>query len=401
MIAQLIPAAMSPILTRIYSPLEIGQFTSFFAISVIIGTVINLRYDFSILSAGSDSEIFSLGKLSIATATILTALLLIVAFPAMTILKSTTIVQFPIGWLVAVPLLVFIIGINNTLQQINTRLGRYSTLTRSYILKSVTSSTSQPTLGLLGFNALGLVFGLMVAEAIGTLALLKGLTTRLSLRAHQLRELLPLAKRYKKFPLISTWSALINALSQNSPIIIIAALFHGKEAGLYAIVYRILSLPISMLGNALSKIYSEEAADEKAKTTKATQAFKKTILLALAIALPLFIIIFLSIEKLIPIVFGEEWTEAGKLAILLIPLLCSRFVAFTISTTNSIFERQSLELFWNISLIAIIACCTFLSATNEWSFHSFTKAYSYSTAAHYLILIGISWSVVRKEKGDF
>ena len=48
-IAQAIPIAISPILTRIYTPEDFGIFALFIAITTIFGTIANGRYELAIM----------------------------------------------------------------------------------------------------------------------------------------------------------------------------------------------------------------------------------------------------------------------------------------------------------------------------------------------------------------
>ena len=53
-IAQAIPIAISPILTRIYTPEDFGIFAIFLAITLIIGSIANGRYELAIMIPKKD-----------------------------------------------------------------------------------------------------------------------------------------------------------------------------------------------------------------------------------------------------------------------------------------------------------------------------------------------------------
>ena len=55
-IAQAIPIAISPILTRIYKPEDFGVFALFLAISSILATVVNGRYELAIMLPKKDED---------------------------------------------------------------------------------------------------------------------------------------------------------------------------------------------------------------------------------------------------------------------------------------------------------------------------------------------------------
>ena len=63
-IAQAIPIAITPILTRIYTPEDFGVFALFIAIASIFGTIVNGRYELAIMLTRKDEDainIFALG----------------------------------------------------------------------------------------------------------------------------------------------------------------------------------------------------------------------------------------------------------------------------------------------------------------------------------------------------
>ena len=67
-IAQAIPIAISPILTRIYSPEDFGMLALFLALFSILSTIATGRYELAIMSPESDDEAKDIVFLSILVA---------------------------------------------------------------------------------------------------------------------------------------------------------------------------------------------------------------------------------------------------------------------------------------------------------------------------------------------
>ena len=63
-IAQAIPIAISPILTRLYSPEEFGLFALFLAIVSIFGVVATMRYEMAIVQPEKSEDAINLVFLS-------------------------------------------------------------------------------------------------------------------------------------------------------------------------------------------------------------------------------------------------------------------------------------------------------------------------------------------------
>ncbi|SVD81723.1 uncharacterized protein METZ01_LOCUS434577, partial [marine metagenome] len=64
-IAQAIPIAISPILTRIYTPEDFGVLALFISITTILGTIANGRYELAIVLPKRDNNALELTALSI------------------------------------------------------------------------------------------------------------------------------------------------------------------------------------------------------------------------------------------------------------------------------------------------------------------------------------------------
>jgi len=80
-IAQALPIAISPILTRIYTPEDFGVFALFISISAIFAAIVNGKYELAIVVPEKDEDAYNIAALSLLIATgISVVLLLIVIF---------------------------------------------------------------------------------------------------------------------------------------------------------------------------------------------------------------------------------------------------------------------------------------------------------------------------------
>ena len=64
-VAQAIPVAISPILTRIYSPEEFGFFALFISISSIFGAIVNGRYEMAIMLPDKEEDAINIAALGL------------------------------------------------------------------------------------------------------------------------------------------------------------------------------------------------------------------------------------------------------------------------------------------------------------------------------------------------
>ena len=120
-IAQAIPIAITPILTRIYTPEDFGVFTFFLAITAVFGSIANGKYEVAIMLPKKDEDainIFALGFI-ISSAISFFLLVLVLLFNKYFVNLSG---NEEIGiWLYFLPITVFLSGLWNNLNFFNNR----------------------------------------------------------------------------------------------------------------------------------------------------------------------------------------------------------------------------------------------------------------------------------------
>ena len=57
-------------------------------------------------------------------------------------------------------------------------------------------------------------------------------------------------------------------------------------------------------------------------------------------------------EDLFAFVFGEPWRIAGEYAQIVIPFFFAQFIISSISSTETIMEKQNIDLLFNIAILA-------------------------------------------------
>ncbi len=353
-IAQAIPVAISPILTRIYTPEDFGVFALFVAITSIFGSIANARYELAIMLPKKDEDAINIFALGFIIATTISLLLLILVG-----MFNTYFVKLlgheSIGiWLYFIPLSVFLIGLFNVLNYFNNRKKQYKDLAKATIIKSIVNAIVQLSMGFMKSGASGLISGQLLSQIFANTKLLKNITKDKRLISSISKvKMIALAKRYKDFPKFSMWAILANSLSQNLTNILISSFYSVTTLGLYSLVQRILGIPSSIIGGAIGQVFFQEAADEKQKTGSAINSFNSTVKKLVIVGLPIFGILYFVVEDLFAFVFGEEWRIAGTYAQIVIPLFFIRFVSSTVSVVLSVFEKQRNELLINFFLIAI------------------------------------------------
>ena len=351
-IAQAIPLAISPILTRIYTPEDFGVFALFIAIFSIFASIANGRYEMAIMLPKKDEDAINIFILGLFLTTSLSLFLLLVI-----ILFNSNIVSVlnneAIGvWLYFIPFTVFITGVFNALNFFNNRRKKYKDIANAIVIKSVVLSVFQLAIGFLKSGAMGLILGHLIAQFFANMRLLKNIVEdkKLLLSINK-KKVMILAKKYKNFPKFSLPAILASVLSNHLTNILISSLFTVVTLGFYSLVLKVLDMPSSLIAKSIGQVFFQEATIQKNETGIANIIFVSTMKKLFLIGFPIFLILFLVSEELFVIVFGEDWKVAGEYAKIVMPLFFIRFVVTTLSATYDIFAHLKVEFIWQLVLL--------------------------------------------------
>mgnify|MGYP002831781754 CR=1 FL=1 len=351
-IAQAIPIAISPILTRIYTPEDFGLFALFLAITNIIGSVANGRYELAIMLPEKDEDAINTAALGFIISSILSILILIsvIFFNEFFV---NLIGNEEIGfWLYFVPITVFLLGLWNVLNYYNNRKKNYKDLRNAHIIRSIVLASTHLIIGFMKSGVTGLISGEIFSKLSANSRLLKNiLTDKLLISKITKRKMINMAKRYKNFPMISLPSSFTTELYSNLFSVLLSSLYNVALLGHYYMAQRVLGLPSALLGVSIGQVFFQSAVKEKEKTGQARIIFKSTVKKLFLIALPFFVALFFIVEDLFAFVFGENWRVAGTYSQILIPIFFVRLLATPVSMINTVFERQIYGLYISIILL--------------------------------------------------
>lgn len=383
-IAQAIPIAISPILTRIYTPEDFGVFALFFAITAIFGSIANGRYELAIMLPKKDEDainIFALGFIITVAISILLLILVIEFHDYFLSLLSNEEIGI---WLYFVPITVFFTGVWNILNYFNNRKKQYKDIAKATIIKSIILAIVQLSVGFIKQGAAGLISGQILSQMFANMQLIKNiLKDKILVSQISKTKMIALARRYKNFPKYSMWAILANTLSQHLINILISAFYSVATLGFYSLVQKVLAMPTALIGSSIGQVFFQQATKEKVKTGRVVKAFSSTLKKLIIIGLPSFGILFFIIEDLFAFAFGEDWRVAGTYAQIVIPLFFIRFVSATLSIVLVIFEKQKIELIINILLIITSLCVVIFMST----FKEFLIVYTLTLGFNYIVFL--------------
>lgn len=345
--AQILTILATPILTRLYGPEDFGLSALFLSITGIIGIIICLRYELSIMLPKSDEEAANLLGLSFVIA--LTLSIITIPFiwfgkhSIQNILKAPQLGTYL--WLV--PLFIFVSGIFLALEYWNSRTKHYKRLSVAKVVRSIAVTGTQIGAGFSGYATGGsLISASLVGQSVSTLILGSQIWKNdksLFLRSISLKKILEVLKRYRKFPLVDSWSALLNTISWQMPIFLLSYFFSPVVVGFYSLGFRLLQLPMSFIGSSISQVFFQRASE--AKTEGTLSSLVENVFRSLVI-IGMFPILTMAIvgSDVFSVIFGEVWTEAGVFTQILSIWAFVWFISSPLSTLWIVFEEQEFGL---------------------------------------------------------
>lgn len=385
-----------PILTRLYSPADFNVLAVFSSLLSIVAVAACLRFDIAIPMPKGDGEAFNLLTLAIGCAvfvSLLSAAVVLVVPSGLAYMLGRLDVE-PYLWLL--PFGIFMAGAYSALQNWFVRERAFPLIARSRVIQSAASAGSQ--IGGAGFGVAptGLIFGYLLntGSACVILGYRLGRQTHFKQFVGELSgsSLKEAWKAYSRFPKFSTWEALANSAAIQLPVILIAAVAAGPEAGYLLLAMSVIQAPMSLFGTAIGQVYLSRAPEAHREgrlggfTVEVIGGLIKTgvgPLLAIGVLSPL----------VFELIFGEGWGRAGWLVAWMTPWFIIQFLASPVSMAIHVTGHQRAALL--LQLFGLVLRVSAVLAAAQMSGTPVSEAYAVSGALFYLVYF---WLAMRCAK---
>ena len=310
--AAVISVAAYPMLAWVYSPADMGILAVIGTATAVMGTLMSLRYEMALPTAGKENEAAAILALSLGLLCATTGLLAIILWllPATLLSLAGPVAHYRFF----LPFAVFGTGLYSLILVEATRRARYTDIARTRIYQAVTGPGMQLVLGMLGTGTVGLLIGLVIGSASGTL----GLVLKLGLVARgapiyrtTMADVRAVALRHRRFPLFTSWSALLTGVAGNMVNLSFTMLYGPTIGGYLYLGDRVLTRPLQLLTMSVAQVFLggagwtvRESPGDLRKLVRniAVKQFMITVAwIGSVIACAPFVV---------PIVFGAKWAPA-------------------------------------------------------------------------------------------
>lgn len=386
---QLILFISSLVIARLFSPLELGSFTTLSALAAILAVVASGRFELAIPIPADHSSGIALGKLAL-TASLLCSLTLAVVTVAIDGSPTPEWLDPAFAHYWAVPALTFSLAAFQIGNQLAVRAEQYRSLAIRSLAYPAVAGGLQVVAGL-GNSGEG---GLVAAVAIGQLAafVVTWLPSHRSLQrkaASQYIDLswLTLSKKYWTFPVLLSPSGALNVLCSQSPLLIVAALYGLSQAGQYGLAMKLLAVPVALMGQAVGYVYTGEISRARREGHRAASELYKIASQRLSlVGLALLIGLAIGAPSGIPLLLGSRWADAGIFAQLMSLGLAAQLLAAPLSQTMTIAGRQWGQLAIDAWRLCLLVGCAMAAHRLEWGASATVAAISMASALGYILM---------------
>lgn len=351
-IGQAITVAISPLLTRLYSPESFGKFGIYLSIVAILGVLGTMRFERGIVVARSAREQRSLLALIVIIAASVggsVALLsLVIPWDGGQTDNAYIGVLQNWGWIIG--LAVTLTGLEIAFRHLALKRDIVGVMAASRVGHSCVQGGSQAALGAGGWSsglALGAIFSLTfrVSWLAGALSRDLRLTYRRSLR-----DILGALRRNKEFPKYMILASLCTALIGQSLMVMGGALASAAIVGQLYLAHRMMVLPMGLLTRSITDVNFKELSELDVSLVR--RLYLSRVRRLILWGTPPFIAAFLLSPFAYTLIFGDEWQSAGRFAQLLVPGL---WVQFAISPFGPTFWVLKLNrLFLGLSIVRLV-----------------------------------------------
>jgi O-antigen/teichoic acid export membrane protein len=397
-VARIIGVVSIPIITRLYSPADMGVLSAFISLTGVLLAFTSLRYSVVIPLPRTLGYALNSSVLCLIILSVVSALLFTITFffsPAIFLLLNLAALN---DYWYLLPISVFLFGLAEILNIWAVRYKKFKLLSTANVFQSSIGSLSKIIFGLLSVNPIGLIMGQILVQAGCVITLFKFYFSKYNKKKISVKRMIFIARYYIDIPKFRLPSQVLLSLSINMPVLFFSSYFGIEVTGQVGLALMVLSLPISMIGQTVGQAFYGEIANVGRKNPRQIQkiskdVFKKILLISL---LP-FIVLGIFGEDLFKLVFGPEWAAAGQYSRIMSLYIVANLVSSPLVNVLNIYARNSFYLWINLSRFLLLIGVFSASIVFEFSVIKTLLFYSILLSAHYVFITSLIFKVLKEE----
>lgn len=368
-IGQAIVVVTTPLLTRLYSPAEMGKLGLFIAFISVATLAVTLRFELAIPAAPDDAAANRLLALSVLFALPLSLLGSICLWWMVRYnVLSFSLLPLWVAWAVFPAL--SSMGLFAALRYWLVRQRSFRGIGKVMMLQGAGRATVPLAFGFAGLTSAGLIVGEIVGRMVGVGEMMRASAGSLregwrSITAASLRQE---ARRHWKFPAIVLPSSLVDVTALALPAPLFAHYYGDASAGLFLLVQRLTFLPASLISASIADVFHVRAADSAGSSETLTHALYATVRGLAKYG----VVVLLPAAILSPwvfgFIFGGKWADAGLLVSIIAPWAFASLVVSPVSRLLVVAHRNEWKLLYDVLSLTAVSAAVYSAYRLGWSF---------------------------------
>lgn len=350
--AQFITFVSFIILARIYSTSDFGLFAVLMSLATLGSTFLTFRYEVAIILENNNCYKNILIKY-LFLISIVTCIFVGLMFPfARTFFNENLLDKIDSVGLLQILILMLILSWINIQKNIALDMDKYNIISTAPIFQSIIFFLLSIILISI-FDSRSMLYA-SVCSALATSAIYF-FTLKINSNfktTNEISKIKLIFGKYKDLAIYGTPSVVIDNIIFHLPILWFAIIYDEETVGLYSMVVRVASAPLSVFANSIGQVHFKTYAAGMLAGDNMMFYLAKVALITFMIGLiPTMLFLFYG-EQLFIITFGQQWQSAG---IMLEILAIALFVKFIASTLSPIFSASNRMLeFFVLKCISLI-----------------------------------------------
>lgn len=390
LLAQVLPFMAAPVMTRLYAPSDYGGVTLFTSAVGILVAFATFRLDWIVASSVGlrRARIFMLTG---SVLTIAVCLVLGVASPFFGTVVAQTFdgpASNQLPWLL--PLAVLLSSSNLLLVAWCVRSAKLSSVGHGRILAAILGTATGLVCGVLGLGLIGLLAMTFISWIVPLFVILRSSRTAIvqAFRPAVLSTAWRVMGRNRSRISYSGLTGIVNVLGLFLPMILISAHYSSTEAGWYALMHRLATVPLTTIATAMGQSFWAEANQlHKVAPTRLRALFNTALRNLTLLAVVSLVICLLGPLYVGPLFGRASWGGAGWVLAALGPFFATQIIVSPLAPLITVLRHERWIFFWDVGRTLAVISVFYVAKLVGLGFLPAVLGFSTVMAAAYLIAL--------------
>ncbi len=379
----------APLVARLYSPSAVGEFALFMAFAAMLTPLFTLRYEAAVMLPKADEEAAALLKLIERLALAWLGLLAVAVFlaPVSLFQRAGYAALYP--WRVGAVLTGFLVAMQLGVTAGHNRAQGYGVMSGSKVLQNSLYAAL-----VLGLGWLAMRNGQIIATMIAYLVAVWWLKSKLKFSppAMNWSATAALARKHFHSPCYLFPTTMLDTFTKQLPVFLITAWFSTELAGSFSIAWRLLFLPVGLLGAAVGQVFYQRFSQAWPDRREARRILLKTWLLLAPLAVVPCVVFMIYGPQMFAWGLGEEWRQSGVMAAVIAPVTFFVFLSSPTSGSFIVMGLQKYSLVFGLATLVYRPACLWIG----WHYHNLNLGLQIFTIAEIFQILTYNLVVLQK-----